>query len=252
MNITSLELPTRDILAQRDYYSQVLDLPVKLSADKLEVQAGETKLVFTQADSDFNGAYHFAFNIPENQFHAAKAWISKRIPLLHDETGKNEFDSESWNSHSVYFKDTAGNVLEFIARHNLKNVVVDDFDSRQILDISEIGLPSEDVITFANELCAWLVLSVFKQEPSATFTPVGDDHGLFILPIKDRIWIPNSGVPAKLLPVKVTVNVDGKPWEVQGMPYELRMVCRIKPQPASRSTGVELGSVLHKRVVKKH
>ena len=27
--------------------------------------------------------------------------------------------------------------------------------------------------------------------------PVGDDNGLFILPVKNRIWIPNSGVPAK-------------------------------------------------------
>jgi catechol-2,3-dioxygenase len=221
MNITSLELPTKDLLAQRDYYSQALELPVKLFADKLEVQAGETKLVFTQADPDFNGAYHFAFNIPENQFHAAKAWISKRIPLLHDETGKNEFDSESWNSHSVYFKDTAGNVLEFIARHNLKNAVVGDFDSRQILNVSEIGLPSEDVITFANELCARLTLSIFKQEPSATFTPVGDDHGLFILPTKDRIWIPNSGVPAKLLPVNVKAEVNGQQWEVRGVPYTI-------------------------------
>jgi catechol-2,3-dioxygenase len=199
----------------------VLELPVNLSAEKLEVQAGATKLVFTLADAGFDGAYHFAFNIPKNQFHAAKAWISKRIPLLHDETGKNEFDSESWNSHSVYFKDTAGNVLEFIARHNLKNAVNGDFDSSQILNVSEIGLPSEDVIAFTNELCARLTLSVFKQEPSTTFTPVGDDHGLFILPIKDRIWIPNSGVPAKLLPVKAMVEVNGQQWEVRGVPYTI-------------------------------
>src|SRR6185369_6914987 len=223
MNITSLELPTKDLIAQRDYYSQVLELPVNLSAEKLEVQAGATKLVFTLADAGFDGAYHFAFNIPENQFHAAKTWKSKRIPLLHDETGKNEFDSASWNSHSVYFKDTAGNVLEFIARHNLKNAVDGDFDSLQILNISEIGLPSENVISFANELCTSLNLSVFKQQPNDTFTPVGDDNGLFILPIKNRIWIPNSGVPAKLLPVKVLGEANGKQWEVQGVPYEIKM-----------------------------
>jgi catechol-2,3-dioxygenase len=221
MNITFLELSANDLIAQQDYYSQVLELPVNVSAGKLEVQAGETKLVFTPADSDFDGAYHFAFNIPENQFHAAKIWISNRISLLHDETGKDEFESESWNSNSVYFKDTAGNVLEFIARHNLKNAVEGEFDSSQILNVSEIGLPSEDVIAFANEICGRLGLSVFKQEPGATFTPIGDDHGLFILPIKDRIWIPNSGVPAKLLPVKINVEADGKSWEIRGVPYEI-------------------------------
>ena len=95
MNITHLELHASDLQAQRDFYSTVLKLSVELSAERLEVQAGATKLVFTQADPDFDGAYHFAFNIPENQFGAAKAWISKRIPLLHDETGKEEFESES-------------------------------------------------------------------------------------------------------------------------------------------------------------
>jgi hypothetical protein len=44
---------------------------------------------------------------------------------------------------------------------------------------------------------------------------------LLILPVKDRIWFPNSGVPAKLLPVKVRVDVNGKRWEVRGVPYEI-------------------------------
>ncbi|MEP7135877.1 MAG: hypothetical protein ABI904_13180 [Chloroflexota bacterium] len=221
MKITRFELPAKDLPAQMNFYSSALGLPVTLSDTRLEIKAGKTDLVFTQATSDFDGAYHFAFNIPENQFSAAKAWISSRIPLLHDETGRDEFDSDSWNSNSVYFKDAAGNVLEFIARHNLKNAVSGEFDRNQILNVSEIGLPSEDVIAFANELCARLELSVFKQEPNETFTPVGDDNGLFILPIKNRIWIPNSGVPAKLLPVKISFEANGKQWGLRGVPYEI-------------------------------
>ena len=221
MNIIRLELSAKDLQAQQDFYSNVLELPVKLSAENLEVQAGETNLIFTQADADFNGAYHFAFNIPENQFQAAKAWLARRTPILHDNSGKEDFESENWNSHSLYFKDAAGNILEFIARHNLKNAVDSDFDGSQILNVSEVGLPSENVISWAHELCTKLNLSVFKQEPSATFTPVGDDNGLFILPIKNRIWMPDSGVPAKLLPVKVQCEVNGKLWEMHGVPYEL-------------------------------
>ena len=221
MNITYLELPTKDLIAQRDFYSQVLELPVNLSAEKLDVQAGNTILVFTQAEPDFDGLYHFAFNIPENQFRNAKQWIASRLPVLSDTDGNDEFASESWNSSSVYFKDAAGNVLEFIARHNLKNPVEADFDSRQILNVSEIGLPSEDVIAFAGEICSTLKTSVFKQEANETFTPVGDDHGLLILPIKNRMWIPNSGVLAKLLPVNVTVDVNGNRWQIRGVPYEI-------------------------------
>jgi len=221
VNIINLELPAKDLQAQMDFYKNVLELPVKLSFGRLEVQTGKTILVFTQAQSDFDGAYHFAFNIPENQFHASKEWLARRALILHDQSSKEEFESESWNSHSLYFKDAAGNILEFIARHHLTNAVEREFDSSQILNVSEIGLPSEDVITFADELCTCLDLSVFKQEPGATFTPVGDDNGLFILPIKNRIWMPDSGVPAKLLPVKVHGEANGKPWEVRGVPYEI-------------------------------
>lgn len=221
MNITRLELLTKDLRAQNDSYANILELPAKLTSSDLEVTAGITDILFTQAPADFDGAYHFAFNIPENQFRTAKEWISDRVTLLRDESGKDEFASETWNSHSVYFKDSAGNVLEFIARHNLKNAVDGDFDSKKILQVSEIGLPSEDVMGLANELCTRSGLSVFKQQPNENFTPIGDDSGLLILPIKDRIWIPNSGVPAKLLPVKVMVEANGKDWEVRGVPYEI-------------------------------
>ncbi len=221
MNITGLELLTADLQTQRDFYTNILELSTTLTSSGLEVQAGKTDILFTQAPPDFDGAYHFAFNIPENQFHGSKEWISRRIPLLCDESGKDEFISENWNSHSVYFKDAGGNVLEFIARHNLKDAMDGAFDSQQVLQVSEIGLPSEDVVGLANELCTHLNVSVFKQEPNETFTPVGDDNGLFILPIKNRIWIPNSGVPARLLPVRVQGEANGKRWEVRGYPYEI-------------------------------
>ena len=221
MIIKRLELLTTNLQAQRDFYADVLDLPVNLTSSTLEVEVGESDLLFKQALSDFEGAYHFAFNIPENQYDAAKKWITGRISLLRDKTGKEDFESKTWDSTSLYFLDAAGNVLEFIARHGLDNGVNEEFSSRQILNVSEIGLPSEDVIGLADELCTRLGLSVFKQEPNESFTPVGDDNGLLIVPVKDRIWMPDSGVPAKPLPIGVEGEANGKPWEVRGVPYEI-------------------------------
>ena len=221
MNIQKLELLTVDLHGQRDFFGNVLELPTQLSSSSLLVQAGRSEIVFKQAPSDFRGAYHFAFNIPENQFQGAKKWIMNRTSLLHDKSGKEDFESKSWDSDSVYFLDAAGNILEFIARHTLRNTAMGDFDSHQILNVSEIGLPSEDVIGFANALCTRLGVSVYKQEPNETFTPVGDEDGLLILPVQDRIWMPDSGVPARLLPVKVKGNTDGKEWEISGFPYEI-------------------------------
>jgi len=221
MKISYLELSAKDLPAQRDFYANVLELPVNLDAASLHVKAGETDLVFTQAPSEFIGAYHFAFNIPENQYEAAKQWITSRVPLLQDKTGLEDFESTNWASTSLYFRDAAGNILEFIARHNLQNAAAEEFNASQILNVSEIGLPSEDVVALADQLCTRLGLSVFRQEPNESFTPVGDDNGLFILPIKDRIWMPDSGLPAKLLPVKVRGASNGREWEVRGVPYEI-------------------------------
>ncbi len=223
MNIQKLELLSLDLLAQRDFYINILELPTELGSSGLLVQTGKTEILFKQAPPDFTGAYHFAFNIPENQFQSAKKWITDRISLLHDKGGKDEFASKSWNSDSIYFLDAAGNVLELIARHTLQNGVDENFNSRQILNISEIGLPSENVIRFAKELCTGLGLSVYKQEPGETFTPVGDEEGLLILPIKDRIWMPDSGVPARMLPIRVTGVANSRDWELRGVPYQLQV-----------------------------
>ena len=221
MLIRRLELPALDLVAQRDYYAYVLDLPAHLEDDYLLVKAGKTDIIFTQAPSGWMGQYHFCFNIPENQFLQAKGWLSKRIPLLKDAQGVDEFKSDSWNSISLYFKDSAGNILEFIARHDQKNATEILFNSEQILQVSEIGLPSRDVASFAKELCEKLGVSVYKQEPNETFTPIGDEEGLFILPIENRIWYPNTGVPARMLPVKVDVEVNGKEFKLIGVPYEV-------------------------------
>jgi catechol-2,3-dioxygenase len=223
MKIQKLKLLSADLIAQRDFYTNVLELPAELGSSDLVVQAGTSTLVFSQAPADFDGAYHFAFNIPENQFQAAKKWITKRISLLNDKSGKEEFESKSWNSDSIYFLDAAGNVLEFITRHALQNGTEGHFDSRQILSVSEIGLPSENVIDFANEICTSLGLSVYKQEPNETFTPVGDEDGLLILAIQDRIWMPDSGVPARLLPVSVQGSSNHVNWEIRGVPYEIHL-----------------------------
>lgn len=221
MNIQRLELLTANVQAQKDFYTTVLELPAESLSSGLAIQAGSTEILFSQAPSDFDGAYHFAFNIPENQFQNSRKWITSRISLLRDKSGKEEFESKNWNSDSIYFFDAAGNVLEFIARHTLQNATDEGFDSRQILNVSEIGLPSENVIALANQLCTRLSISVFKQAMNENFTPVGDDNGLFILPVKDRIWMPDSGVPARMLPVRVRGMANGRDWEVRGVPYEI-------------------------------
>ncbi len=221
MFIRRLEILTLDLVAQKEYYASLLELPVRLEGDSLFVQAGKTDLVFTQAPVHWVGQYHFCFNVPENKFEQAKAWLSAKTSLLKDDKGNDEFKSQTWNATSLYFKDAAGNILEFIARHDQKNAVETPFNSGQILQVSEIGLPSKNVISFAKELCEKLGVFVYKQEPNETFTPIGDEDGLLILPIENRIWYPNTGVRARMLSVKVDLEVNGKQFKLSGVPYEV-------------------------------
>jgi hypothetical protein len=51
---------------------------------------------------------------------------------------------------------------------------------------------------------------------------------LFILPLKGRIWYPNTGVSARLLPIRVKGEVSGQGWEITGVPYQI-----ISPSPST-------------------
>lgn len=220
MFITRIELHTPNLKEQALFYGETLGLDTRIIAGRqVLVRAGTTELLFTQADENWQGAYHFAFNIPENLFEEAKQWLLMRTNLLEDENGNNTtFDFKSWNSHSMYFKDAAGNILEFIARHEMKNAQ----DRFEILSVSEIGLASDDVFKFAKSLQKETGISPYK-ESSETFTPVGDADGLLIIVKRERIWYPNTNIPAQLLPVRVHFQIGETKAVLSGMPYQINV-----------------------------
>ena len=39
------------------------------------------------------------------------------------------------------------------------------------------------------------------------FTPVGDEQGLFVVVKRGRMWFPDTGKAAELLPITVTTQV---------------------------------------------
>jgi Predicted ring-cleavage extradiol dioxygenase len=220
MHITRLELQIADLKEQALFYGETLGLDTRIIAGtQVIVRAGATELVFTQADENQRGFYHFAFNIPENQFETAKRWLAMRAELLADEDGNTSIDFGNWNSHSLYFKDAAGNILELIARHDLQNAS----EGFEILSVSEIGLATEDVLALVRSLQENTGLLPYKDESSETFTAVGNADGLFIVVKQGRIWYPNTGVPAQLLPVRAYIQVDETKMVLSGVPYQMEL-----------------------------
>jgi catechol-2,3-dioxygenase len=232
MQIHELRLKTADLNLQRDFYARSLRLPiVSQRTHSLTIQVGRSILVFEQEDG-WQGRYHFAFNVPENQFSAAKAWITQRTSLarLNED---DEFHSAGWNADMLYFYDAAGNILELIARHTLSNASETPFTENSLLSISEIGLATDDVERTVGDLCRSLNVPVYDGQGSDSFTAVGDEDGLIIVVKRGRVWYPETGVHADLYPVTVTLLDEiARVCVLPGLPYDIRSIHERSPLSA--------------------
>jgi len=111
MRLQSLTLLAPALGPLHNFYGEVLGLAAAETADALSLTAGRTRLTFAQAPPTWAGFYHIAFNIPTNLFASAKAWLSRRVQLLHDKAGADEIHFPGWNAHALYFGDPAGNIV---------------------------------------------------------------------------------------------------------------------------------------------
>lgn len=225
MRITKLTLQTAKLEDQRIFYERVLGLPLmEATTDTFTVQAGETQLTFqaTEAASIF---YHFAFTIPGKKLGIAKDWVQTHIGApMTDENGEDEFPSESWNANSFYFHDAANNILEFIIHHDLANDQSGAFDAHDILRISEIGLPVDNVPATVAQLEDRLGLEPYKGQ-SDTFTALGDIYGLFIVVKIGRPWWPTTTERAVVAPVHATIlGTEKQTYQVPSFPYIIDVV----------------------------
>jgi catechol-2,3-dioxygenase len=224
MLIDELILRTRDVTALHDFYMRVLGLTaVQEAGSRLTLQTGRSRLAFQQSDTAWHGYYHFAFDVPENQFAAAKAWLTARVPLIPDKDGQDHFHSDEWNSDSIYFYDPAGNILEFIARHNQANSSDHPFGPASIIAVTEIGLTCADVHATVEWLRSAMGIEVYADGEGEQFAPVGDEAGLLIVVRQGRIWFPDTGKPAVFAPLSLSLTTaPERRYRLTGPPYQLK------------------------------
>lgn len=227
MRIRDLTLQSAQLDAQRHFYGNVLGLPViEQTPLFVRFQAGWTQLTFEQTNEQFPHRYHIAFNIPEHQFDVAKAWLEQRVSLLapDDASHQTTFDFRDWNAHAQYFRDGEGNVLECIARHNLRHPTDRPFNSKGILNVSEVGLAAPSVIDLVSAIQEATGLEIWRGTGSDTFTAVGDEEGLLIVVAHGRNWLPTSDTPAYPLPVRIEAAGINGDFEIPGLPYIFKTV----------------------------
>ena len=204
MKIRELELKAQNLRQQRAFYVDLLGLLLlEETSTQLTLQAGATRLRFS-AGRGSEGVYHFAFNIAENKLAEAKTWLEARLQLLEHE-GQSSFTAhQSWNAEMVYFYDADGNIVEFIARHDLPTASPDPFGPQQIVSVSEIGYVVPNVEATVASLTRNLGLEPYGNT-SPEFVPLGDAEGLLIVVKEGRNWFPTT-TPASVLPLELTLD----------------------------------------------
>jgi catechol 2,3-dioxygenase-like lactoylglutathione lyase family enzyme len=123
MNITKIKetcLYIYDLERAKKFYEVTLELPLisYLPGKHVFFKAGSSVLLLFNPDDSKTktsppphhggGKQHIAFEVADEEYEKAKAWIvSKGIPIT---------DMVVWNSgkESFYFEDTEGNVLEIV------------------------------------------------------------------------------------------------------------------------------------------
>lgn len=208
MLLQEITLQTNHLSALYNFYNDVLQLPVKyLSEKNISIIAGDSELIFAASDRSDNPFYHFAFNIPSNKFEEAFQWLQNRTELLWLHDYKSYIaDFVNWHAKSVYFLDPAGNILELIARFDLNDTAGELFSSKQLRNISEIGLvfPDKDFDKGIKNIMNKYQLHYFAKQPALPhFRAIGNDEGLFIAVPENRNWF-STQTPSGIFPLEVS------------------------------------------------
>lgn len=217
MKILSVTLETPDLNKVANFCRDGLGLEVVTTEPgTAHVRIGSSWLVFRKNPAA-SGVCHFAFNIPCNHIREGMAWLERcGIELIANEKDETLIDFSNWNAEAAYFFDPAGNIVEIIARRDLQNDSDRPFSPESLLEISEIGIVTDDVLAWnaraANEFD---LLPFDKQKPSSNFSALGSDMGLFIVVPEGRKWF-LTDIPAMRVPLAVSFENDrGAVFELQ-------------------------------------
>jgi catechol 2,3-dioxygenase-like lactoylglutathione lyase family enzyme len=179
MWIESLTLETQDIAAMKTFYADVLGFKLKTDKeDRFTVSCGYSELTFEKSDEP--ATYHFAFNIPCRMMYQASAWLEHRQIQLLPFEGEILIDFPNWEAEAMYFHDPAKNIVEFIGRKRITMMPQPTFETKSIIGISEIGIPTTKVSVVRERLNYEVRTPIFGT-PRQDFCALGDDTGLFIL-----------------------------------------------------------------------
>ncbi|OPB95663.1 VOC family protein [Elizabethkingia occulta] len=194
MIISELILQTNNLVETEKFYSETLQLEmITKTESSVSFRVGDSVLTFEQNDREEKFKYHFAFNIPANQLEEAIIWTNNKIELIRNPESHLITNFDNWKAQAIYFYDNNGNLAEFIGRADLDNNSDTEFSSKSILNISEIGIVTDNPMDLARQLTQQKGIDYFAKGPKTEdFVVLGNDNGLLIIVSPDRNWYPTE------------------------------------------------------------
>jgi len=212
MEINTVILLTKELVKMRKFYIDVLGFSVLKEDEKsFRIAIGTSELEFSSKEVEGNPYYHFAFNIPANKFYEAKSWVKERVGLLVEE-GEDEADFVHLPALALYFYDPVGNIVEFISRQSVSKDSKESFSINSLINISEISLTVDDVISANEKLTVIGLTERDNNEISPkTLNFMGKrENGVFILLTQPgRRWFFSDKIAA-IYPLEITLTDNNK------------------------------------------
>lgn len=223
MKIKKLTIITNKLQETKDFYAKTLGLKINEEAsDMFSVKVGWSILRFKQSTEPF--LYHYCFLIPSNVLQGALAWMEERVDILEIENGEKTVNFEDWNADSFYFYDGSGNIVEFIAHHDLKNNIYQKFDIDDVLGISEIGLGTDNVKEI-NLILEGSCQTGFWKGDLTRFGTNGSAEGKFLLANynEKETWFPTQ-IKIKPVPFEIEIENNEQLYRLGYVDGELRKI----------------------------
>lgn len=204
MFIDKIIISTHVLSQMKSFYTDVLQFPSQSVDQGFAVAIGDSILECHEVSDTSEPFYHFAFNIPANQFEAAKTWASERVELT-EEDGQTEVYFDLFDVYSFYFVDPAGNIVEFISRQSGAPVIEGTFSSQMVLGMGEINVTTPDLFDTGQRLLDWGI-PTYRQSPiSEGLNFLGAESSFLLLGIPDRKWL-FSYRKATIYPLTIVID----------------------------------------------
>ena len=207
----------------KQFYKTTLNFPLTSEEhNSFTIKVGKTTITFTKAPVEEKPFYHFAFDVPSNQFEEAKAWTKGKVELSQGQ-GDDEVYFAFIDAKSIYFEDPAGNIVEFICRFSDAAQSDEPFTASSLQKMSEMSIVVSDKLKAVASLHDVSIFERNREEISAKGLSFMGEHGdatYLLLVNEGRTWF-FSNKKSTAFPVEITLH-HGVSVKVN---EELKLVC---------------------------